>query len=207
MFARFVALAIAIGAALTVSSAQAAEPLKIGSKRFTESYIVGEILAQTARQAGVPARHLQGLGNTAILYAALRQGSIDAYPEYLGTIAAELLKLPAHDADLATVHRALADRGLGVAVPLGFSNSYGIAVLPAAGAARTPGTPGTPGGTGGTGGGGGGGGAGTRGAPRGRGGRGGTGGGYGGRAHRGPRAPGPHQRPGGPPGAAVRPVA
>ena len=145
LFARFVALAIAIGAALTVSSAQAAEPLKIGSKRFTESYIVGEILAQTARQAGVPARHLQGLGNTAILYAALRQGSIDAYPEYLGTIAAELLKLPAHDADLATVHRALADRGLGVAVPLGFSNSYGIAVLPAAGAARTPGTPGTPG--------------------------------------------------------------
>lgn len=144
LFARFAALALAIGAVLAGSVAHPAEALKIGSKRFTESYIVGEILALTARQAGVPARHLQGLGNTAILYAALRQGSIDAYPEYLGTIAAELLKLPAHDVDLATVHRALADRGLGVAVPLGFSNSYGIAVLPASGAANTPGTAGSP---------------------------------------------------------------
>lgn len=145
LFARFAALAVAIGAVLAGSVAHSAEPLKIGSKRFTESYIVGEILALTARQAGVPARHLQGLGNTAILYAALRQGSIDAYPEYLGTIAAELLKLPAHEVDLATVHRALADRGLGVAVPLGFSNSYGIAVLPAAGPANPPSTTGSPG--------------------------------------------------------------
>jgi osmoprotectant transport system permease protein len=144
LFARFAALAVAIGAVLAGSVAHSAEPLKIGSKRFTESYIVGEILALTARQAGVPARHLQGLGNTAILYAALRQGSIDAYPEYLGTIAAELLKLPAHEVDLATVHRALADRGLGVAVPLGFSNSYGIAVLPAAGPANPPSTTGRP---------------------------------------------------------------
>jgi osmoprotectant transport system permease protein len=125
LFARFAALAVAIGAVLAGSVAHSAEPLKIGSKRFTESYIVGEILALTARQAGVPARHLQGLGNTAILYAALRQGSIDAYPEYLGTIAAELLKLPAHEVDLATVHRALADRGLGVAVPLGFRTATG----------------------------------------------------------------------------------
>ena len=145
LFARFAALAVVIGAVLAGSVAHSAEPLKIGSKRFTESYIVGEILALTARQAGVPARHLQGLGNTAILYAALRQGSIDAYPEYLGTIAAELLKLPAHEVDLATVHRALADRGLGVAVPLGFSNSYGIAVLPAAGPANSPSTTGSPG--------------------------------------------------------------
>lgn len=94
LFARFVASAIAIGAALTVSGAQAAEPLKIGSKRFTESYIVGGNPRADGSPGGVPARRLQGLGNTAILYAALRQGSIDAYPEYLGTIAAELLKLP-----------------------------------------------------------------------------------------------------------------
>ncbi len=138
LFARLAALALVIGTVVPVSLAHAMEPLKIGSKRFTESYIVGEILAQTARGAGVPAQHLQGLGNTAILYAALRQGSIDAYPEYLGTIAAELLKLPAHDVDLDSVHQALAERGLGVAVPLGFSNSYGIAVLPSAGASAAP---------------------------------------------------------------------
>ncbi len=101
-------------------------PLKIGSKRFTESYILGEILAQTAATAG-PARHLTGLGNTAIVFAALRAGSIDLYPDYTGTVAAELLRLPP-TATLAQIHAALAPLGLGAAVPFGFQNTYAIAV-------------------------------------------------------------------------------
>lgn len=101
-------------------------PLKIGSKRFTESYILGEILTQTAATAG-PARHLAGLGNTAIVFAALRAGSIDLYPDYTGTVAAELLRLPP-TATLAQIHAALAPLGLGAAVPLGFQNTYAIAV-------------------------------------------------------------------------------
>ena len=59
----------------------------VGSKRFTESYILGEILAQTAGGT-----HKPGLGNTAILLEALKAGSIDVYPEYTGTIAREILK-------------------------------------------------------------------------------------------------------------------
>ena len=57
--------------------------LTIGSKRFTESYILGEILRQTAEAAGeAEVRHEQGLGNTGIVQAALASGSIDLYVEY-----------------------------------------------------------------------------------------------------------------------------
>lgn len=105
----------------------ASEPLKVGSKRFTESYIVAEIVTRTAAATG-PARHLPGLGNTAIVHAALRQGAIDVYPEYLGTIAAELLKLPpSASADVDALNRLLAGQGLGIAVPLGFANGYALA--------------------------------------------------------------------------------
>jgi len=115
------------GDSSAVPAAPAANaPLKIGSKRFTESYVLGEILTQTAATAG-PARHLAGLGNTAIVFAALRAGSIDLYPDYTGTVAAELLKLPA-TATLAQINAALAPLGLGAAVPFGFQNTYAIAV-------------------------------------------------------------------------------
>src|SRR2546430_17593277 len=65
----------------------AQEPIRVGSKRFTESYILGEILAQTAR-----GQHKAGLGNTAILVAALENDAIDVYPEYTGTISNEILR-------------------------------------------------------------------------------------------------------------------
>jgi osmoprotectant transport system permease protein len=99
--------------------------LKIGSKRFTESYVLGEILTQTAAPFG-PAEHRQGLGNTAIVLAALQAGSIDVYAEYLGTIDSEILKHRT-PATLAQIRRELEPMGLGVAVPLGFNNTYALA--------------------------------------------------------------------------------
>src|SRR4051794_7227299 len=57
------------------SAAQPADQvLRVGSKRFTESYILGEILAQTAAPVA-RAEHRQGLGNTAIVLSALRTGA------------------------------------------------------------------------------------------------------------------------------------
>lgn len=100
--------------------------LRVGSKRFTESYILGEILTQTAARHA-QAEHSQGLGNTAIVLAALQSGSIDLYPEYLGTIDLEILK-HAKPTSLAQMRAALAPMGLGVAVPLGFNNTYALAV-------------------------------------------------------------------------------
>ena len=104
-----------------------AETLMVGSKRFTESYILGEILVQAVGNAAGGAVHRPGLGNTGILYAALRSGAVDVYPEYTGTVAREILKLDA-GAGIEDLNRALAPLGLGIAVPLGFSNGYALAM-------------------------------------------------------------------------------
>jgi osmoprotectant transport system permease protein len=105
--------------------ADATTPLRVGSKRFTESYILAEIVAQTA-SAAAPVEHRPGLGNTAVVFEALKAGAIDVYPEYLGTLSADILHLPP-TTDLATLRHALAPLGLGVAVPLGFANGYALA--------------------------------------------------------------------------------
>lgn len=114
----------------TGTQAWAAEPLRIGSKRFTESYILAEILAQTAR-AGDPAAAVelkQGLGNTAIVHAALKAGSIDVYAEYLGTIEREILGHATTGAPLAQLQAELRPLGLAIDVPLGFNNGYALAM-------------------------------------------------------------------------------
>ena len=110
------------------AAAFADDVLRVGSKRFTESYVLGEVLTQTGARHG-KAEHRQGLGNTAIVLAALRSGSIDVYPEYLGTIDLEILKHP-KPTSLEQMRAALAPLGLGVAVPLGFNNTYALAVRP-----------------------------------------------------------------------------
>lgn len=108
------------------------ERLVVGSKRFTESYVLAEIVTQAARAAGPggvapDVVHRQGLGNTAVVFEALKAGAIDVYPEYFGTIDAEVLK-HAQPADLATMRRELAPMGLGVAVFFGFQNGYALAM-------------------------------------------------------------------------------
>src|SRR6266511_2611377 len=121
---------LSIGVTLLVVCAGAAlaAPLNVGSKRFTESYILGEIIKQAAETAGeTSAVHQQGLGNTAIVLGALTSGNIDVYPEYTGTIAKEILKLDAVPT-LAELNAALAPKGLAVAVPLGFNNTYALAL-------------------------------------------------------------------------------
>ena len=102
----------------------------VGSKRFTESYVLGEIVQQTLVRAGVAAEHRQGLGNTAILAQALASGEVDVYPEYTGTILRELLKRDAAGPppSLAQLNEWLAPLGLRAGVPLGFNNSYALAL-------------------------------------------------------------------------------
>jgi osmoprotectant transport system permease protein len=121
-------LAVFIAAACAAPFAGAAgDPvLRVGSKRFTESYILGELLTQAAAAHG-PAEHRQGLGNTALVLAALQAGSIDVYPEYLGTIDLEILKND-KPTSLEEMRAALARIGLGVGVPLGFNNTYALAL-------------------------------------------------------------------------------
>jgi len=117
-------LGLCLGCAASAGLAQ--QILVVGSKRFTESYILGEIAVQTARETGTRAEHRQGLGNTGIVFAALKSGSIDLYPDYTGTVARELLKSEA--SDLESLNRGLSAMGLGVAVAFGFEDTYALAM-------------------------------------------------------------------------------
>ncbi len=107
------------------ADAQPDAALRVGSKRFTESYVLGELIVETARRAGSKSIHRPGLGNTAIVYSALKSGSIDVYVEYTGTIAREILKIDAF-ASLAGLNERLRADGLAVTAPLGFNNTYAL---------------------------------------------------------------------------------
>ena len=77
----------------SVCLATESRSLVVASKRFTESYLLAEIISQTLEvKASARVERKPGLGNTAILFGALQQGKIDVYPEYVGTITKEILK-------------------------------------------------------------------------------------------------------------------
>ena len=101
-------------------------PVRIGSKQFTESVILGELALAVARQSGTPATHERQLGGTRILWRALRHGDIDVYPEYTGTLTRELLKNMPPDAGIAALRARLATMGIGITGALGFDNTYAI---------------------------------------------------------------------------------
>jgi osmoprotectant transport system permease protein len=101
-----------------------AEPVVIGSKKFTESYVLAEIAKRALEKTGVPVEHRQGMGGTIILWQALQSNQIGAYPEYTGTIAEEILKSPT--ATLNEMREGLAKSGVGMTAELGFNNTYAL---------------------------------------------------------------------------------
>jgi osmoprotectant transport system permease protein len=117
---------MAILALIVVTPVLGATPVRIGSKQFTESVILGEVARLSARQAGIDVRHQRELGGTSILWSALQHGDIDAYPEYTGTLTHELLKNVAPDADIPTLRAALKPLGVGITDSLGFNDTYAI---------------------------------------------------------------------------------
>src|SRR5437899_10233218 len=110
--------------AFLINSSSAAEVV-IGSKKFTESYVLGEIAKRTLTDSGIPAEHRQGMGGTIILWEALRGGQIDAYPEYTGTIATEILKSDS-GVSLDQIRNSLEKLGVRTTAPLGFNNTYAL---------------------------------------------------------------------------------
>ena len=112
--------------ALAARPAAAAPPeVRIGSKKFTESVILGELAAQLVASTGARASHVKELGGTRVLWSALLAGEIDMYPEYTGTIAEELLR--GVDArDEGALRAALAARGVRMGRALGFEDVYAL---------------------------------------------------------------------------------
>jgi osmoprotectant transport system permease protein len=119
---------IACGALLS-ASALAADRIVVGSKIFTEGYVLGELAAQTieAAKPGVPVVRKLGMGSTGILFEALNSGAIDVYSDYTGTLAAAILKNP-QLRSVAEIRPALLKMGIVISEPLGFDNTYALAV-------------------------------------------------------------------------------
>lgn len=106
------------------SSNNSENEIKIGSKKFTESVILGEIISQLAENEGTEINYRKELGGTRVLWNALLNGHIDIYPEYTGTITQEILSNK--NIDQNQLPQELAQYNVSISEPLGFNNTYAI---------------------------------------------------------------------------------
>jgi osmoprotectant transport system substrate-binding protein len=83
---------LALGAALALALPAEAQTFKVGSKNFTEQYVLAEIYAAALESAGIKVERKINLGGTLIAHQALTTGEIDMYPEYTGTALLAVLK-------------------------------------------------------------------------------------------------------------------
>jgi osmoprotectant transport system substrate-binding protein len=70
--------------------------IKVGSKDFTEQFILGEMYALVLENNGLQVERKLNLGGTPVAQAGLESGQIDLYPEYTGTALLTILKEPAN---------------------------------------------------------------------------------------------------------------
>jgi osmoprotectant transport system permease protein len=115
----------------SVASAQS-RPVVVASKPFGESFVLAEMFAQVLEARGIVVDRRPGLGATEVAFVALRESAIDVYPEYTGTGLLAILHEPPI-ADRAAVYdrvaRVFPERfGVRWLPPLGFENTYAIAV-------------------------------------------------------------------------------
>lgn len=99
--------------------------VRVGSKAFTESVVLGEILEHLIADAGGKSEHLAELGGTQICWKALLSGEIDCYVEYTGTIQQEILSGESIRGE-QSMREALADRNVIMGRQLGFNNTYAL---------------------------------------------------------------------------------
>jgi osmoprotectant transport system permease protein len=126
---RFIAMALVLCGALLCREAHSGNSIVVGSKIFTEGYILGEIAAQTieASNPPVPVTRKLGMGSTGIVFESLSSGAIDVYADYTGTLTEALIKDP-NLKSLAQIQAAMGKLGLVISGPLGFNNTYALAV-------------------------------------------------------------------------------
>lgn len=119
------------GCALLLLAAAGCGPdVRVGSKAFTESVILGELARLKGDTEETPVAHLKEIGGTQFLWRGLLRGDIDAYPDYTGTIAEDILAgrdLPDREQQrFAAIKAALAEQNVEMTGPLGFNNTYAI---------------------------------------------------------------------------------
>ena len=120
--------------ALAPSVAQAQGKIVVGSKNFTESHLLGEMIAMMIEaRTGLETEHRSGLGGTLVCWTALQRGEIDVYPDYTGTGWSIVLKEPDKVADPLRAFLHVQQRyaelyDVAWLQPFGLDNTYAIAV-------------------------------------------------------------------------------
>ena len=118
-----------------VDGAESKPVTTVGSKNFTEQYVLGEIYAQALRAAGYDVKTRLDLGSEQIALQALRRGEIDAYPEYASTALTSFFDLAPEDvpADAQQAFDESRDdfEGLGLVAfpPTPFSSANAVGLL------------------------------------------------------------------------------
>jgi len=107
------------------------QPVVVGSKNFTESVLLGEIVAQRLERAGCTVERKLDLGGTLVCDKAITAGALDVYPEYSGTALTAILHHDALRDRAAVMKKVAADyeaRGLSWGPALGFENTFAMIV-------------------------------------------------------------------------------
>jgi osmoprotectant transport system permease protein len=136
-----VAAAVSIAGQQQSGSAEgrrAGRPIIVASKPFGESYVLCEMFAQVLESAGLQVDRRPGLGATEVAFTAIRADAIDVFPEYTGTALVAILHVQPTAEQRAdprrvygAVARSFSDQwGVRWLPPLGFQNTYAIAVRP-----------------------------------------------------------------------------
>ena len=130
-------LALAVAAALPVARATAEPPrVVVGAKKFTESAILGELMAQVLEtHAGAVVERRFNLAGTQVCYDGLRSGAIDVYAEYTGTALRSILGATDAPATAAAVFAEVSEAfrardALIWLAPFGFDNTYVLLMRP-----------------------------------------------------------------------------
>jgi osmoprotectant transport system substrate-binding protein len=124
---------LALAAAAALLSVPALGQVKVGSKNFTEQFVVAEIYAQALEAAGLKVERKLNLGGTLIAHKALEEKQIDLYPEYTGTMLLVVLKgepMTDQKAVYDKVRSEYAAKGFAVLNEAPLNNTYNMVVRP-----------------------------------------------------------------------------
>src|SRR5436190_13935158 len=109
--------------------------ITVGSKNFTEEYILGEIYAQGLQAAGYNVKKQLNLGSETIALKAIKDGDITGYPEYTSTALGSFFQVPAQKipADPNQAYQMakadLAKEGIVAYPPTPFGDSNAVGTL------------------------------------------------------------------------------
>jgi osmoprotectant transport system substrate-binding protein len=120
---------------VTTAPTPSAAPIRIGTKDFTEEYILGELYGQALEAKGFDVELKRDIGSSEIIHQALGNGALDMYPEYIGVLLSEVANNTMRPSSPAGAYRLAQQfeerRGFALLEATPFSDSNALAVTPA----------------------------------------------------------------------------